>query len=389
MAKGNKQAFVTPTNPPTAISQSNAARERQEFGLFSLIHGGWLGYVLAGAAIRHPIAAVLLAALAGCSAPLIAIFEGSFVNPELTLDIFHDIGWWNQFVLAFPTLLFLSGAYFGAFPHTLRQLVDSGVIKASDEQWKNLRASVQSRLKSRSNIMLPYLVGITGAILSATVLLGQGAWFSAEIYVAGWLIPLHVFFLYYFMTFLALRLVIVYFVLKSLFSLPINIQPFHEDGFGGLRSLEKQSGKLYAGFFALGLVAALGVISNFSNYGTELTSPYNLALLVAYFVMTTVAFFLPLYTTRKNMSAAKEELIASINKRYQKIHTSLESDRNGEGQYQALTSKDDLEALRLLRETANRMQVWPFNYRSLILFFASLSTPLIVIYLAVRVFSGA
>lgn len=376
-------------NSPNTPLMSNSARARQEFGLFSLIHGGWLGYVLAGVAIRYPMRAVVLAALAGCSAPLVTILEGSFLNPALTLDLFHDIGWWNQFLLAFPTLLFLSGAYFGAFPHTLRQLVDSGVLKATDDQWKKLRALVQARLTSRSNIVLPYLMGVTGAALSTSVLLGQEAWFSTDNYIAGWLIPLHVFFLYYFMTYLALRLVIAYFVLNSLFSLPVNIQPFHEDGCGGLRSLAKQSGRLYAGFFAFGVIAALGVISNFLNYGTELTSPYNLVLLVAYFVLTTVAFFLPLYATRKNMSAAKQELIASINQRYKKIHAGLESDAVSGAQYQALTSKEDLEALKLLRETATKMQVWPFNYRSLLLFFTSLSTPLIVIYFAVWVFAGA
>ena len=244
------------TNPPSSTSISRSTHEPQEFGLFSLIHGGWLGYALAGIAIRYPVRAVMLAALAGCSAPLIAIIEGSFINPDLTLDLFHDIGWWNQFTLAFPTLLFLSGAYFGAFPSMLRELVGSGVLKASDAQWKHLRALVQAKLTSRSNIMLPYLIGITGAILSTSILLGQGACFSADSYVAGWLIPLHVFLLYYFMTFLALRLLIAFFVLKSLFRLPVNIQIFNVDACGGLSSLAKQSSKLYAGFIAFGVIAA-------------------------------------------------------------------------------------------------------------------------------------
>lgn len=140
-------------------------------------------------------------------------------------------------------------------------------------------------------------MGIIGAILNSSLLSGQRAWFSADSYVAGWLIPLQVFLLYYLMTFLALRLLIAFFVLKSLFRLPVNIQPFNVDGCGGLSSLTKQFSKLYAVFIAFGVIAALGVISNFLNYGTELTNPYNLALLVAYFSLTTIAFFLPLHTT--------------------------------------------------------------------------------------------
>ena len=363
---------------------SDSRRESQQFGLFNLIHGGWLGYLLAGFAIRYPLRSVLLAALAGCSAPLVALMEGSFINPGLTLDLSRDIGWWNQFVLAFPTLLFLSGAYFGAFPHTLRELTDSGVLQASDEDWKQLRAVIQARLTSRSNVALPYLMGVTGAIMSTSVLLGRGAWFSADTYLAGWLIPLHVFFLYYFMTYLALRLVIAYVVLNRLFSLPVNIQPFHDDGCGGLLSLSKQSGKLYVGFFIFGIIAALGVISNFLNYGTGLTSFYNMILLIAYFALTTVAFFLPLYATMNSMTSAKKDLIASINQRYQKIHSNLAED-SGADELKKITSKEDLEALRLLRMTATKMQVWPFNYRSLALFFFSLSTPLLVIYFVVQV----
>jgi hypothetical protein len=34
------------------------------------------------------------------------------------------------------------------------------------------------------------------------------------------------------------------------------------------------------------------------------------------------------------------------------------------------------------------MQVWPFNYRSLALFFSSLSTPLFLLYLAAQVFGS-
>lgn len=379
---------MNPSNSPISTSKSGPTRERNEYGLFSLIQGGWLGCVLAGFAIRYPTRAVMLAGLAGCSAPSIAIIEGSFINPDLSLDLFHDIGWWNQFTLAFPTLLFLSGAYFGTFPHTLRELVDSGVLKATDTQWKHLRELVQAKLTRRSNVVLPYLMGIIGAILSSSLLLGQRAWFSADSYVAGWLIPLHVFLLYYFMTFLALRLLIAFFVLKSLFRLPVNIQPFNVDGCGGLSSLAKQSSKLYAVFIAFGVIAALGVISNFLNYGTELTSPYNLALLVAYFGLTTIAFFLPLYTTRKSMSAAKKELIASINQRYEKIHAKLESESASDAGYQSIASKEDLEALRLLLKTVTKMQVWPFNYRSLALFFSSLSTPLFLLYLAAQVFGS-
>ena len=88
------------------------------------------------------------------------------------------------------------------------------------------------------------------------------------------------------------------------------------------------------------------------------------------------------------MSAAKKELIASINQRYEKIHAKLESESASDAGYQSIASKEDLEALRLLRKTVTKMQVWPFNYRSLALLFSSLSTPLFLLYLAAQVFGS-
>jgi len=55
------------------------------------------------------------------------------------------------------------------------------------------------------------------------------------------------------------------------------------------------------------------------------------------------------------MSAAKKELIASINQRYEKIHAKLESESASDAGYQSIASKEDLEALRLLRKTVTKM----------------------------------
>jgi hypothetical protein len=88
------------------------------------------------------------------------------------------------------------------------------------------------------------------------------------------------------------------------------------------------------------------------------------------------------------MSAAKKELAASITQRYKKIHANLESDSASNAGYQSIASKEDLETLRLLRKTVTEMQVWPFNYRSLALFFSSLSTPLFLIYFAAQMFGS-
>ena len=360
------------------VSMSNSeAREQyanpNELGLFSLVHGDRLGTYLGRYAIASPLVAAMAAAAASFSAAIVTTLEGSFSNPNLALDLIHDVGWWNQFFLAFATLVYIAGAYFGSFPKTLRQLVDSGVILATDEEWKKVRRFTKGRLTNRSVVALPYICGGASALLSTSVIQAQGAWFGAETYYAGWLVPIHSFFLYYLLTYLSLRLYFAYLVLRMLFSFKVNIQPFHTDGCGGLGGLRSQSSNLYLGLLVFGIVAALGVISNTVNYGTELFSIYNLFLLGAYLIITSIAFFLPLYATSVRMKEAQSKFLHSINDRYQALRNNLGPDlvRN--------SSNEDILALESLKATARAMQVWPFNYAALITFAAVVASPIVVL----------
>ncbi|MFT4861539.1 MAG: hypothetical protein ACI95C_000749 [Pseudohongiellaceae bacterium] len=349
-----------------------------EFGLFSLTHGDPLGSFIGRFSIRSPLYAVAIAATLSFSAALLASFEGSLYNPDLSLDLLHDIGWWNQFLLAFPTLLFISGSYFGAFPKTLRGLADSGVIQATEQQWKKVRRLTHAKLKNLTFILLPYVGGITAAFLTTNVLDSNSAWFSADDYIAGWLIPPHAFFLYFFMTYLALRLYTAYLVLKLLFSFSVNIQPFHADGCGGLGSLRDQSKKLYWGMIAFGVIAGLGVLTNSLVYGVALFSLHNGLMMFAYFLLTGIAFFLPLYALSGSMQLAKQNLIDSINARYRTLNENSESrsDRTLNAE-----QKEDLKALTQLHRTARSMKVWPFDKDSLVKFGFAMTTPAFVVFL--------
>jgi hypothetical protein len=347
--------------------------QRIPLGLFSLIDGDRLGSTLGRFAIASPLTAALVAAATGFSAAIVTTLEGTFSNPQLSLDLYHDIGWWNQFVLAIATLIYIAGAYFGAYPGTLRQLVDAGVIQATDAEWKKVRRFTKARLHNPGTVALPYVCGGLGTLLSFYVTQTSGAWFDANRYYAGWLIPIHAFMLYYLLTFLTLRLYFAFLILKMLFAFQVNIQPFHTDGCGGLGSLKTQSGKLYLGLLIFGFIAAAGMISNTVNYGLELFDFFNLAMLIAYMTITSIAFFLPLYATSTRMREAQEKFLQSINTRYRALLHKLEDDLVTKG------SNEDILALESLRTTARSMQVWPFNRTALAKFFAVVSTPLVII----------
>ncbi len=354
-------------------SDSDRTHQQHQLGLFSLIHGDRLGSVLGRFAINSPVIAALVAAFSGFSAAIITTIEGSFTNERLSLDLIHDIGWWNQFVLAIATLMYIAGAYFGAYPRTLRQLVDSGVILATEAEWKKVRRYTKTQLGNQTTVALPYVCGGTVALLSFFVIQSPGAWFDVGSYYAGWLIPIHSFLLYYLLTYLTLRLYFAYVILKMLFGFRVNIQPFHTDGCGGLGSLKSQSGNLYLGLLIFGLVAAASVISNTSNYGLQLFDPYNLAMLAAYIAITSIAFFLPLYATSARMHEAQEKFLESINDRYRALQRNLGDDLASKG------SNEDILALESLKSTARAMQVWPFNYAALLKFTAIVTSPFLLI----------
>lgn len=355
------------------IANDNTLVASQRLGLFSLIHGDRLGAALGHFAITSPVMAASIAAASGLSAVPVTLFEGNFINPALSLDLAHDIGWWNQFVFATAALVYITSAYFGAFPRALSQLVDRGVLQASDQDWKKVRRFASSKLSSPSIVTLPYVCGGTSALLSFYVIHAPGAWFDITSGYAGWLVPLHSFMLYFLLTYLALRLYFAYLILRLLFDYRVNIQPFHTDGCGGLGSLKDLSANLYLGMLMFGFIAAAGMISNAENYGVELWGNFNIALLGSYVFITSVAFFLPLYATSTRMREAQQNFLQSINQRYREIQTRSGNDLVGKG------SNEDILALDSLRATARAMQVWPFNYTALLKFLGVVSSPLLVI----------
>lgn len=329
-----------------------------------MVQGDPLGRFIGGFAIRSRYRAVSVAALLSFSAAIITALEGSFLNSDLSLDLAHDIGWWNQFLLAFPTLVYIAGSYFGAFPSTLKHLVESGVLLATDKEWKKVRRFTNSKLTNTTFILLPYVCGFASSALTVNLIQADSSWYDSSQYIAGWLIPIHAFFLYYFMTYLALRLYSAFLVLKMLFSFKVNIQPFHPDGSGGLGSLMEQAEKLYLGLIVYGIIAALGILSNTIVYGLELFSVYNGLFIISYIILTSIAFFIPLYALSSCMMEAKKKVLKTIQERYKALNANFSSISNSATHI----PKEDLEALKTLRKIARDMQVWPFNRNSFLKF---------------------
>ena len=85
----------------------------------------------------------------GLLSPLVSFFEGNFINPNLAIDAFHDIGYWNQYVVALPTLMLLAGMYFGKISITLMSLIIADVFPISIKHWEKFRGYSESIYKKK------------------------------------------------------------------------------------------------------------------------------------------------------------------------------------------------------------------------------------------------
>lgn len=349
-----------------------------ETSLFNLAGSDRLGRYIITTSKRQPFLSLLVVCLLSLLPPLVAYLEGNWSNPALELDASSDIGWWNQFLLALPTLVFVSGLYLGSFPKTLRQLVDAGVILATEDEWKSVRRSTKNYVNNPLIFWLPYLLGFAAVVSTSFLFLTGNTWVDVRSYFAGWFVPFYVFLLFYFAVFFVTRIICVYLVLKKLFRFKINIQPFHSDGCGGLKSLGELSARLGLGIFVFGIIVAFAIYTNAAVYNFNLLGLYNLWMLGAYIVTATIAFFLPLQAAALSMETAKQMLILQIAERTEKLNKQEEA---GENEKQDLenSGNENINALNELKKTVRAMQVWPFNITSIAKFLASIGMPIVTL----------
>lgn len=280
--------------------------------------------------------------------------------------------------MAFPTFIYIAGSYFGTLPKTLRLLIDSGVLLASEEEWEKVRRFTSARLMSNPIVFLPYEFGMAAAFLTFNVTETSGPWYDAEKYIAGWLIPVHAFFLFFLLTHLGLRLYIAFLILKMLFGFKVNIQPFHPDGCGGLGSLLKQSKKLNWSMASIGVITGVAILSNIYNYNVGLYDISNVLAYASFILFAGIAFFIPLYALSASMLDAKQKLLALIDQRYRKLRE-RGSVANNDMDDLGNDHVADLKALSALQNTARSMRVWPFDRASLVVFVLTITIPFFIV----------
>lgn len=254
--------------------------------------------------------------------------------------------------------------------------MDSGVLLATEDDWKSVRKSTKRFLRHPFVTLFPYFFGIGVAAATALLFLSNNTWIDVRYYLAGWLVPIHVFLLYYLVAFITLRVISVFLVLRNLFRLKVNIQPFHSDGCGGLKSLGEQSSKLTVGIMVLGIIVAIAMYTNIGIYELNALGSYNLWMLGTYIITASLAYFLPLYATAQSMREAKQNVSNLISERFEKLNTRQDL-TNADQKSLSAYGEEDLKAMDSLQQTVRAMQVWPFTVGTIAKFAGTVAIPVL------------
>lgn len=161
----------------------------------------------------------------------------------------------------------------------------------------------------------------------------------------------------------------------------LQIEPLHPDGCSGLRPLSQYSLKtayLVATFgMILGLVEYRLILDGISDefWFVHLSIPI-------YIVLSLTAFFVPLLTAHSKMLNAKNALLNTISRQFQKDYQSLiQLTRESDPELLSQQMKK-VKQLDEIHQRTNQFAVWPFDMQSLRQYVLSLTAPLIPLIIA-------
>ena len=200
--------------------------------------------------------------------------------------------------------------------------------------------------------------------------------------VAFWYTACVWFILAFMICLLVIRGTIVMFWFNRLFrDFEIRVRPLHRDGAGGLAPLGNFSVKiayLLAIYGICAVVLALGqsYVTTGQLSGFVLTLPIGI-ILVLYLILSPLAFFVPISTAHAAMEKARRNLMHHVADQLENdfAHLLESFDDNAA---ELKNDLDKIEQLQRMQTLAMRFPVWPFNTGSMVQFFSSTLTPVVL-----------
>ena len=317
--------------------------------------------------------------------PIIAsIFKGSFINYNLNVDAFHDLGYHTQFFLLLPFFVFFLPYYFNGLQKAIDSLVKTKVLKISSSDYTEVIKFSNSLFSYWIVTYLPFIITIGFSIYGILnyFLAGYKNWNSVsninDFNIINVLAILPMLPFYYFITAIILRIGLTYFVIKKILNKNVDIQPLHPDNCGGLSPLGKFSLKASSAGIGVGIPVMILIIFNTYHNNFALFGFYNVMNILTYIVALTVVFFLPLLGARNSMLQAKQEELERISNLFQKERTSINQIIDSKNSSQDIDFTK-IQGMINLYEMAKSMPVYPFEASNVLRFFGSVLWPILLV----------
>jgi low affinity Fe/Cu permease len=161
-----------------------------------------------------------------------------------------------------------------------------------------------------------------------------------------------------------------------------DVRVLHPDGAGGLSPLGNFSVKIGYMIGLLGFLVTIVIWTQSTYLLSNRTFSFNanpaiISLAFAYLVLAPIVFFAPIGSAHSAMRKAKNDFIIAISDQFENDFEKLQSllNKNGAELKEAL---EKIEHLQKIHSMVTRFPIWPFNTASLVRFFSSVFSPIIL-----------
>ncbi|MBI3946343.1 MAG: hypothetical protein HY321_10525 [Armatimonadetes bacterium] len=311
---------------------------------------------------------------------LMSAFSGTaFPRPGLDQAFVQDTIAWLIYGLIVPAAALLALRFYAQVGSTFERLYADGVVQAPLGEYNRFLDQLHRRYNAPGVHVgvLAMAAAIYGFMVyhnqhdSVRAWLDWGMGIGAAYQLAVGIIP------WYSALLLLVKAVVTGRAMQRVFDWPVNIQPLHPDGCGGLRLLTDISVTiaLFTALLALAMVL-------FIRAGTPLVS-IPVAAALSLMVLTPVAFAVCLHSAHRAMARAKSALLARVSQQAQPSYQALcEGLYRGEA---AEAASEEILRLDALHAFVRRLPVWPINTEVTVQVLLSIALPLALLVLQVVV----
>jgi hypothetical protein len=296
-------------------------------------------------------------------------------RPGLDLAFTQDTVALVLYPFLVPVGAFLALRFYTQVENAFERLYAEGVVRVPLDEYNAFLRQLHRRYNS-----IPLHVGALalGVAAFASEMVaghvnGVRDWFDLGM-GAGAIYQLIVGLIAWYATHLVLiKVLVTALAIRRVFDWPIDVQPLHPDGCGGLRLFTEIAVTIALFAATVGGAVVLIVMADLILHGkAPAPGPVLVAVLVE--TMTPLVFFTCLYRAHRVMKAGKEAMLSRVHARFQKAFHELQQELDGDGGIGE--ASEEIVRLDAVHQVVQRLPVWPTNTQMVMQVLLSVALPL-------------